>query len=60
MSTMVKPALAVAKDQSVHVVGCPALKGSPRCTCPHPKDQKQAGKPMKNYESTTMSTKSHD
>lgn len=30
------PTTAVAKDRTVHKVGCPALDGSPRCNCETP------------------------
>lgn len=43
MTTTTKPNLAVAKDQTVHVVGCPALAGSPSCTCPQLKNQNVGG-----------------
>ena len=33
LTNTIKPDLAVAKDKTVHVVGCEALAGSPRCTC---------------------------
>lgn len=43
MTTTTNPALAVAKDQTVHMLGCEVLAGRPRCTCPQPKNLKQAG-----------------
>lgn len=33
---MTMPDLAVSKDRTVHLAGCPGLAGSPRCTCVQP------------------------
>lgn len=58
MTTTINPTLAVAKDHTVHVLGCPVLAGSPRCTCLQPKNKKVSGIAHEHYSGTFSTPKS--